>query len=56
MKKLIISIVAIVSLLATYIGVQVKRANDLHEYAIANNCTWKYQGTAYGDNRDYICK
>ena len=25
-------------------------------YAEANNCTWYATGSAYGDNRDFICK
>ncbi len=56
MKKVIIGIAVAIASVATYIGVQMNRANNLHEYALANNCIWQYQGTMYGDNRDYICK
>lgn len=28
----------------------------MDEYARNNNCTWHYTGSAYGDDRDLICK
>lgn len=57
MKKNIV-IVVLVAVIAILLGVVVnlKRAYSLREYAIANNCTWSWQGTTYGDDRDYICK
>lgn len=56
MKQLILAVVALVGCATFYVAYQIKSASDLHEYAIANNCTWQYQGTMYGDDRDYICK
>ena len=32
------------------------REARMNEYARNNNCTWHYTGTAYGDDRDLICK
>lgn len=32
------------------------RACNLRAYAISNDCTWVYQGTMYGDDRDYVRK
>lgn len=52
---LIFGLVIIVVLLLGVIS-NLKSAYDLHQYAEANNCTWVYQGTAYGDDRDYTCK
>lgn len=40
------------------LGVMINRERDaqFERYALANDCEWVYQGTAYGDDRDYICK
>lgn len=32
------------------------REMRMNEYARNNNCTWHYTGSAYGDDRDLICK
>lgn len=55
-KNIIIAILAGAVVVLAGVIVNIKRANDLREYALANNCTWTYQGTAYGDDRDYVCK
>lgn len=54
--KIVIAVVAGVIVLALGVGLNLKRAFDLRDYAIANNCEWTWQGTWYGDDRDYICK
>lgn len=53
-----IAIVVLAITVAALLGaiVSLKRSADLQNYAVANNCTWTYQGTMYGDNRDYVCK
>ncbi len=58
MKTKNIVIVILIIIVATLLGVIVnlKKAYDLRDYAITHNCTWTYQGTAYGDDRDYVCK
>lgn len=56
MKQISIIAAIFVGMLLLGVGINLKRANDLRNYAIANNCTWQHQGTYYGDNRDYICK
>ncbi len=40
------------------LGVMINRERDaqFERYALANDCEWEYQGTAYGDDRDFICK
>lgn len=51
---LIISMIAAAIAIAFAIG-EHRRANMV-QYAANNNCSWHYNGTAYGDNRDYTCK
>lgn len=55
-KNIVIGVLACAVIVLAGVIVNMKRANDLRNYAIANNCTWAYQGTMYGDDRDYICK
>lgn len=52
----IISVIAIVTMLL--FGVMIIRERDaqFEQYATANNCEWVWQGTAYGDDRDFICR
>lgn len=55
-KSFVIAGLAFVIVLLLGVIVNLKRANDLRNYAIANDCSWTHQGTAYGDDRDYVCK
>lgn len=55
-KNWLIAILATVVVLLLGVVLNLKTAYNLREYAIANDCTWVWQGTAYGDDRDYICK
>lgn len=55
-KNIAIVILALAVALLLGALMSLKRAYSLREYAIANNCRWIYQNTAYGDDRDYICK
>lgn len=43
-------------MVAVVYAINTHRAAQLASYAAANNCTWSYNGTAYGDSRDYTCK
>lgn len=43
-------------MVAVVYAINTHRAAQLASYAATNNCTWHYNGTAYGDNRDYTCK
>lgn len=54
--KIVIAIMVAVAVVMLGVIVNLKRAWDLHEYAMANNCTWTATGTAYGDDRDWVCK
>lgn len=54
--SIVVAVLVVLGLVALVVIVNLKRAFDLHEYAIANDCTWTWQGTAYGDDRDYMCK
>ena len=47
---------AIVAVFAVVYAIGVHRDSQMTVYAAQNNCEWVYQGTWYGDNRDYICK
>ncbi len=55
-KNIIIIVLSIVILITLAGLINLKRAFSLREYAIANDCEWTWQGTYYGDDRDYICK
>lgn len=55
-KNWLIAILAAAVVLLLGVVLNLKRAYDLREYSIANNCEWVYQNTYYGDDRDYICK
>lgn len=55
-NRLVTIISLIVALVAVVYAINTHRAAQLASYAATNNCTWHYNGTAYGDNRDYICK
>ena len=55
-KNLLIGLLALAVVILLGVIVNLKRAYSLREYSIANNCEWVYQNTAYGDDRDYICK
>lgn len=55
-KNIVIGVLACAVIVLAGVIVNMKRANDLRNYAIQNDCTWTYQGTMYGDDRDYICK
>lgn len=52
---MIVVLIVIAAFMAAEI-IGMKRAENLRNYAIANDCTWTWQGTAYGDDRDYVCK
>lgn len=55
-KNVAIAILALIVVLLLGVILNLKRANDLREYALANDCEWVYQNTMYGDDRDFICK
>lgn len=53
------AVLSVIILIAMFtFGVLIVRERDaqFEAYAEANNCKWIYQGTAYGDDRDFICK
>lgn len=52
----VIAGVVCVMLIMLGVIIGLKRTLRMTNYAMANDCTWHYQGTAYGDDRDYICK
>lgn len=55
-KNYAIAILVITVVVLFGVIVNLKRTIALREYAIANHCEWIWQGTYYGDDRDYICK
>ena len=55
-NRLVTIISLVVALIAVVYAINTHRAAQLASYAVANNCTWSYNGTAYGDSRDYTCK
>lgn len=55
-KNWVIGILTVAIVILLGVILNLKRTYDLWEYAIANDCTWTWQGTMYGDDRDYICK
>lgn len=54
--KVTIAIIAAIVVLTLGVLVNLKRANDLRKYAVANNCDWSWSGSAYGDDRDWVCR
>ena len=55
-KNIIIVVLAVVVIVLAGLVKNVHMENNMIKYAAANNCTWTWQGTMYGDDRDYICK
>ena len=59
-KQTIKNTLIIISLLGAVIALfAISNAGQdrmMDAYARANNCTWYATGSAYGDNRDFICK
>lgn len=52
----VIGFIVIISIVTFGIWIECKRNAEFEQYATAHNCKWVWQGTNYGDNRDYICK
>lgn len=54
----IFAVMGLVCVIVILLGVifGLKRTLRMQSYAAANNCTWVWQGSYYGDDRDYICK
>ena len=56
-KNQTITIVSmIIAVFAVMYAISAHRAMQMTAYAVKNGCTWYYNGTVYGDNRDYTCK
>ena len=47
---------AAVAVFAVAFAIGEHRTAQMTAYAAQNDCEWVYQGTWYGDDRDYICK
>lgn len=56
MVKNLLLIVGSIAMVVMAIVIDARRNQNMQDYAIANNCTWQATGTAYGDDRDFICK
>lgn len=52
----VIGAVVLIGMLLFGIWIIRQRDTGFEQYATANNCEWSWNGTAYGDDRDYICK
>lgn len=55
-KNIIIAALGFVIVMLLIVGKNIKSEYDMKLYAVKNNCTWSYQGTMYGDDRDFICR
>ena len=56
-RSLTINVVCIVvAALSLAFAIGEHRTAQMTAYAAQNDCEWVYQGTWYGDDRDYICK
>lgn len=55
-KNIVIAVLIVAVVIMLGVIRSLKQAYSLREYAITNNCTWQWQGTVYGDDRDYVCK
>lgn len=49
-------ILALVAVFSVAYAIGEHRTANMVAYAAQNDCEWVYQGTWYGDNRDYVCK
>lgn len=56
-KSLTFNVVcALVAVFAIAYAIGEHRTAEMVQYAAQNDCEWVYQGTWYGDSRDYTCK
>lgn len=55
-KSILIVVLAVAVVLLLGVILNLKTAYSLREYSITHDCVWTYQNTAYGDDRDWICK
>ena len=55
-RSIVVAILVAIGLVALAIKIEDSRTANRISYAKANNCTWHYTGTFYGDDRDSICK
>lgn len=54
--KVLVMLLITFGLVALTIKIEDNREANRLAYAKANNCTWHYTGTFYGDDRDSVCK
>lgn len=54
-KNIVIAIMALVIGCLLVVILNQRRANNMANYAIANDCKWVATGSMYGDDRDFIC-
>ncbi len=55
-KVVIVLIGVLVGLLLLGVWIERRRETNREAYAAKYDCEWVWQGTLYGDDRDYICK
>ena len=55
-RSIAVAILIAIGLVALMIKIEDSRTANRIAYAKANNCTWHYTGTFYGDDRDSVCK
>ena len=55
-STLTISICIVITALSVAFAIGERTNAQMDVYAAQNDCEWVYQGTWYGDDRDYICK
>lgn len=54
-KDIAIVVLTIIVGMSLVVIMNLKRTNDMAQYAIANDCEWVATGTMYGDDRDFVC-
>ena len=54
--KVLVMLLITFGLVALTVKIEDNREANRLAYAKANNCTWHYTGTFYGDDRDSVCK
>ena len=55
-RSIAVAILVAIGLVALTIKIEDSRTANRIAYAKANNYTWHYTGTFYGDDRDSVCK
>ena len=55
-KVAIVGVIVLTVMLLLGVIINRERDAQFEQYALANDCEWVWQGTSYGDDRDFVCR